>query len=145
MRREALYIKNIMLAFQKAASCIWRAGKRPFNISLIFNYCKPRSFIFLCCVYGSHSFPYFSQSGQLIFFCMLSLADYSLSLIFVYRNPGSFFICTLPLADYALSLIFIFCTKSACKLLIIFSSGSSSCHAAVRQPVQPGLLQHDDA
>lgn len=25
------------------------------------------AFIFLCCVYGSHSFPYFSQSGQLIF------------------------------------------------------------------------------
>lgn len=103
------------------------------------------AYIFLCCVYGSHSFPYFSQSGHLIFFCMLSLADYALSLIFVYRNPGSFFICTLPLAGYALSLIFIFCTKSAYKLLIIFSSGSSSCHAVVRQPVQPGLLQHDDA
>ncbi len=105
------------------------------------------AFIFLCCVYGSHSFPYFSQSGQLIFFCMLSLADYALSLIFVYRNPlkAAIFFCTLPLADYALSLIFIFCTKSAYKLLIIFSSGSSSCHAAVRQPVQPGLLQHDDA
>lgn len=103
------------------------------------------AFIFLCRVYGSHSFPYFSQSGQLIFFCMLSLADYALSLIFVYRNPGSYFFCTLPLADYALSLIFIFCTKSAYKLLIIFSSGSSSCHAAVRQPVRPGLLQHDDA
>lgn len=105
------------------------------------------AFIFLCCVYGSHSFPYFclSQSGQLIFFCMLSLADYALSLIFVYRNLGSYFFCTLPLADYALSLIFIFCTKSACKLLIIFSSGSSSCHAVVHQPVQPELLQHDDA
>lgn len=76
---------------------------------------------------------------------MLSLVDYALSLIFVYRNPDSFFICTLTLADYALSLIFIFCTKSACKLLIIFSLGSSSCHAVVRQLVQPGLLQHDDA
>lgn len=49
------------------------------------------AFIFLCCVYDSHSFPYFSQSGQLIFFCMLSLTDYALSLIFVYRNPGSYF------------------------------------------------------
>ena len=78
------------------------------------------AFIFLCCVYGSHSFPYFSQSGQLIFFCMLSLADYALSLIFVFCNPDSFFICTLPLADYALSLIFIFCTKSACKLFDYF-------------------------
>lgn len=103
------------------------------------------AFIFLCCVYGSHSFPYFSQSGQLIFLCMLSLADCALSLIFIYRNLGNFFICTLPLADYALSLIFIFCTKSASKLLIIFSSGSSSCHAVVRQPVQPELLQHGDA
>lgn len=103
------------------------------------------AFIFLCCVYGSHSFPYFSQSGQLIFFCMLSLADYALSLIFFIVIPAAIFFCTLPLADYALSLIFIFCTKSACKLLTIFSSGSSSCHAAVRQPVQPGLLQHDGA
>lgn len=90
-------------------------------------------------------FPLFFAILTSDFFRMLSLADYALSLIFVYRNPGSFFICTLPLAGYALSLIFIFCTKSAYKLLIIFSSGSSSCHAVVRQLVQPGLLQHDDA
>lgn len=90
-------------------------------------------------------FPLFFAIRTADFFCMLSLADYALSLIFVYRNLDSFFICTLPLADYALSLIFIFCTKSAYKLLIIFSSGSSSCHAVVRQPVQPELLQHDDA
>ena len=38
----------------------------------------------------SHA-AYIFLSGQLIFFCMLSLADYALSLIFVYRNPGSYF------------------------------------------------------
>ena len=103
------------------------------------------AFIFLCCVYGSHSFPYFSQSGQLIFFCMLSLTDYAFPLFLFIVIPAAIFFCTLPLADYALSLIFIFCTKSAYKLLIIFSSGSSSCHAVVRQPVRPGLLQHDGA
>ena len=103
------------------------------------------AYIFLCCVYGSHSFPYFSQSGQLIFSvcCPYRITLCPLFLFIVI--PAAIFFCTLPLADYALSLIFIFCTKSACKLLIIFSSGNSSCHAAVRQPVQPGLLQHDDA
>ena len=103
------------------------------------------AFIFLCCVYGSHSFPYFSQSGQLIFSvcCPYRITLFPLFLFIVI--PAAIFFCTLPLADYALSLIFIFCTKSAYKLLIIFSSGSSSCHAVVRQLVQPGLLQHDGA
>lgn len=112
---------------------------------LFFNYCKPRSFYFSMLRLRLTFFPLFFAIRTADFFCMLPLADYALSLIFVFCNPGSFFICTQPLADYALSLIFIFCTKSACKLLIIFSSGSSSCHAAVRQPVQLGLLQHGDA
>ena len=46
MRREVFISKTLCRHVKKAAFCIWRTGKRPFNISLIFNYCKPRSFYF---------------------------------------------------------------------------------------------------
>ena len=60
------------------------------NISLIF-YCKPRSFYFSMLRLRLTFFPLFFAIRTADFFCMLSLADYALSLIFVYRNLGNFF------------------------------------------------------
>lgn len=101
-----------------------------FLFSLIFLIAASHAAsIFLCYVYGSHSFPY----------CLIA------------ASPAAFYFSTLHLSacsfPYYLSLSIIL-EHSSCRAsgdFLIFSLRSSSCHAAVRQPVQPGFVQRDDA
>ena len=101
-----------------------------FLVSLIFLIAASHAAsIFLCCVYGSHSFPYFFN------YCK------PCSFLFFY---AAFYGLLFPLL-LSLSIILEHSRCRASGDFLIFSLRSSSCHAAVRQPAQPELRQRDDA